>query len=226
MIIYPAIDLMDRQAVRLYKGQKERKKIYGNPVEIAKEYARYFDFLHIIDLDGAFSGETKNLEIVKEIAEQTGLNIQYGGGLRTLEAIRKAYSYSIAHAIISTKAFDPDFVRALTQEFDTVTVSLDSRRGKVSVEGWLEELGQSLEETFDQLKASFSRFIFTDIEKDGTNGGISDIQQFWKGKEVIYAGGVSSLEDIQKADSMGFSGVVIGRALLEGTLTRDQLRGV
>ena len=226
MTIYPAIDLIDKQAVRLYKGQKEKKKIYGDPIDIAKAYARYFDHLHIIDLDGAFSGETKNLETVREIVEQTGLKIQYGGGLRTIESIRKAYLAGITHVIISTKAFDTEFVRALTQEFDSVTVSLDSRQGKVSVAGWLEESGLTLEETFEGLKNNFSRFIFTDIEKDGTNGGISDFQQFWKGKEVIYAGGVFSLEDIRQADKMGFSGVVIGRALLEGTLTCEQLKGV
>ena len=224
--VYPAIDLIDKQAVRLYKGQKERKKFYGNPLDIAKEYAKYFDNLHIIDLDGAFSGETKNLDIVKEIVEQTGLTIQYGGGLRTIEAIRRAYSYGIAHAIISTKAFDTTFVKELTTEFDSVTVSLDSRKGKVAVEGWLEESGRSLEETFGELKAKFSRFIFTDIEKDGTNEGIADIANFWKDKEVIYAGGVSSLSDIQKAHELGFSGVVIGRALLEGTLTCDMLKEV
>jgi len=226
MTIYPAIDLIDKQAVRLYKGQKERKKIYGNPLDIATEYAKYFDNLHIIDLDGAFSGEMKNLDIVKEIVEQTGLKIQYGGGLRTLEAIRRVYSYGVAHAIISTKAFDKAFVKALTGEFDSVTVSLDSRKGKVAVEGWLEESGRSLEDTFEELKTNFSRFIFTDIEKDGTNEGISDIQNFWKGKEVIYAGGVSSLEEIKKAEELGFSGVVIGRALLEGTLTCEMLKGV
>lgn len=226
MKIYPAIDLIDKQAVRLYKGQKNKKKVYGKPLDIAKEYAKYFEYLHIIDLDGAFSGESKNLDIVKEIYEKTGMKIQYGGGLRTLEAIRRAYSYGIANAIISTKAFDEAFVKELTTEFDSVTVSLDSRKGQVAVEGWLEQSGKSLKETFEELKSNFSRFIFTDIEKDGTNEGISDIVNFWSGKEVIYAGGVSSLEDIKRAESLGFSGVVIGRALLEGTLTCDRLKEV
>lgn len=226
MKVYPAIDLMDGQAVRLYKGRREEKKIYGDPLEIAIGYSQHFEHLHVIDLDGAFSGETKNLELVKQIYEKTGMKIQYGGGLRSMEAVRKAYSSGVTNAIIGTKAFDRMFVLELTREFDSITIGLDSRNKQLAIKGWVEESGRSLEETFEVLRSSFSRFVFTDIEKDGTNEGISDIHNFWMGSHVIYAGGVSSLEDIQIAADIGFDGVVIGRALLEGSLTYEQLRGV
>jgi len=226
MKVYPAIDIMDGQAVRLYKGKKEKKEIYGDPLKIAIDYSQHFEHLHIIDLDGAFSGQTKNLELIKQIYEKTGMKIQYGGGLRSLEAVARAYASGITNAIIGTMAFDSMFVLQLTRLYDSITVSLDSRNKKLAVKGWVEQSDKRLEDTFETLKSSFSRFIFTDIDKDGTNEGISDIQNFWKGTHVIYAGGVASIEDIKKAGELGFDGVVIGRALLEGSLTYEQLKGV
>ncbi|HOO33577.1 MAG TPA: 1-(5-phosphoribosyl)-5-((5-phosphoribosylamino)methylideneamino)imidazole-4-carboxamide isomerase [Thermotogota bacterium] len=224
MKIYPAIDLMDGKAVRLYKGQKEQKKIYGDPVEIALKYSESFEYLHIIDLDGAFEASPRHLNVISEIVKRTGMKIQYGGGLRSLEDIRKAYAAGISSAIIGTKVFDTGFVDRLIREFDSITVSLDFRKGKIATEGWLQESGKDLIQTFSDLRSKFSRFIFTDIEKDGTNSGISDLKNFWNGKEVLYAGGISSIQDIQKAEDMGFNGVIVGKALFEGILTPDQLR--
>jgi phosphoribosylformimino-5-aminoimidazole carboxamide ribotide isomerase len=224
MKIYPAIDLIDGKAVRLYKGKKEEKKIYGDPVDIALKYSASFDFLHIIDLDGAFEGSPQHLKVVKEIVEKTGLKIQYGGGLRNMASIREAYKAGISSAIIGTKVFDDVFVEELISEFDSVTVSLDFRKGKIATDGWLKESGKDLIQTFNSLREKFNRFIFTDIEKDGTNSGISDLKKFWKDKTVIYAGGVSSLNDIQRAEEMGFSGVVVGKALFEGLLTPEVLK--
>jgi phosphoribosylformimino-5-aminoimidazole carboxamide ribotide isomerase len=226
MKIYPAIDLIDGQAVRLYKGKKKEKKVYGDPVDIAMKYSESFDFLHIIDLDGAFKGAPQHLEVVEKIVNKTGLKIQYGGGLRSLEDIRKAYDVGIYSAIIGTKVFDDSFVEKLLKEYDSVTVSLDFRKGKIAVEGWLKDSEKELIQTFNALKERFNRFIFTDIEKDGTNSGISDLKNFWKGKEVIYAGGISTLSDIEKAGNLGFNGVVVGKALFEGLLTPEKLKGL
>jgi len=229
MTIYPAIDLIDQQAVRLYKGQKEKKKVYGNPVEIAKKYAQCFDYLHVIDLDGAFtgsldSGERKNnLEVVRRIVSETGVRVQYGGGLRSLAGLRDAYRTGIHSAIIGTRALDSDFVQAVSSEFDNITVSLDHKGGKVAIDGWQASAGMSVAQAFESLKAYFNRFIFTDIEKDGTLSGISDMEKFWGDAVAILAGGVTTVDDVLRAEQQGFSGVVVGKALFEGKVTVEEL---
>ncbi|MCD6373354.1 MAG: 1-(5-phosphoribosyl)-5-((5-phosphoribosylamino)methylideneamino)imidazole-4-carboxamide isomerase [Thermococcus sp.] len=222
MEIYPAIDITGGKAVRLYKGRRKKVKVYGDPVEIAERFAELVGKIHIVDLDGAFEGFPKNLDVVRRIIQETGLRVQLGGGLRSYEAVARAYEIGVENAIIGTKAFDPEFLARITDDFKGITVSLDSRGGRVAVRGWLES-GIDVREAYKLLKGSVNRFVYTSVEKDGTLTGIEEIERFWGNEEFIYAGGVSSTDDVRKLAEIGFSGVIVGKALYEGRVTLEEL---
>lgn len=223
MRIYPAIDLMNGKAVRLYKGRKESVKGYGDPVVMARDFARLVDKIHIVDLDGAFEGKPQNLDVVRRIIEETGLKVQVGGGFRDYESIAEAYSIGVENVIIGTKAFDLEFLEKITENFEGITVSLDARGGRIAVKGWEEESSITVEEAYRMLKKYVNRFIYTAIEKDGTLTGIERIRKFWDKEEFIYAGGVSSVEDVLKLREIGFSGAIVGKALYEGKVRLEEL---
>ena len=226
MRIYPAIDLMSGKAVRLYKGKKESVKVYGDPVETARDFAKLLDKIHVVDLDGAFEGKPKNLDVVRRIIEETGLRVQVGGGFRDYESIAKAYSIGVENVIVGTKAFDLEFLEKVTQDFEGITVSLDARGGRIAVKGWEEESSITVEEAYEMLKKYVNRFIYTAIEKDGTLMGIEKIERFWGREEFIYAGGVSSVGDILKLKEIGFSGAIVGKALYEEKISLEEILGV
>ncbi|GAB6101786.1 1-(5-phosphoribosyl)-5-((5-phosphoribosylamino) methylideneamino)imidazole-4-carboxamide isomerase [Thermococcus atlanticus] len=226
MRVYPAIDLMNGKAVRLYKGRKESVKVYGDPVEIAKGFAGLVDRIHIVDLDGAFEGKPQNLDGVRRIIEETGLKVQLGGGFRSYESIAEAYSIGVENVIIGTKAFDLEFLEWITEDFEGITISLDARGGRIAVKGWEEESSITVEEAYGMLKKYVDRFIYTAIEKDGTLTGIERIERFWGREEFIYAGGVSSVGDVLKLKEIGFSGAIVGKALYEGKVTLEELLNV
>ena len=223
MRVYPAIDLMSGKAVRLYKGKKESVKVYGNPVEIAKDFAKLLDKIHVVDLDGAFEGKPKNLDVVRRIIEEIGLKVQVGGGFRDYESIAKAYSIGVENVIIGTKAFDLEFLEKVTQDFEGITVSLDARGGRIAVKGWEEESSITVEEAYEILKKYVDRFIYTAIEKDGTLTGIEKIERFWGREEFIYAGGISSVDDVIKLKEIGFSGAIVGKALYEEKISLEEI---
>ncbi|WP_297074269.1 1-(5-phosphoribosyl)-5-((5-phosphoribosylamino)methylideneamino)imidazole-4-carboxamide isomerase [Thermococcus sp.] len=222
MEVYPAIDLMSGKAVRLYKGRKDKVRVYGDPVEIAQRFAEFVDKIHVVDLDGAFEGFPKNLDVVGRIIQETGLRVQLGGGLRSYEAIAKAYEIGVENAIIGTKAFDIAFLERITQDFEGITVSLDSRGGRIAVKGWVES-GLEVREAYEILREYVDRFIYTSVERDGTLTGIEEIERFWENEEFIYAGGVSSADDLRKLREIGFSGVIVGKALYEGLVSLEEL---
>lgn len=223
MRVYPAIDLMSGKAVRLYKGKKESVKVYGDPVEIAKDFAKLLDKIHVVDLDGAFEGKPKNLDVVRRIIEEIGLKVQVGGGFRDYESIAKAYSIGVENVIIGTKAFDLEFLEKVTQDFEGITVSLDARGGRIAVKGWEEESSITVEEAYEILKKYVDRFIYTAIEKDGTLTGIEKIERFWGREEFIYAGGISSVDDVIKLKEIGFSGAIVGKALYEEKISLEEI---
>ena len=222
----PAIDLMNKKVVRLYKGEKKNVKEYGDPVAIAKKLSQYVDLIHIVDLDGAFEGSPQNLDIVQEIIKETGLKVEIGGGFRTYENIEKAYKIGVTYVILGTAAFDLEFLRKVTQDFTNITISLDVEKGKLKTKGWLENSNKNLKDAFEVFKQYTKRFIYTDTTKDGTLEGVSSyLTKFWKDEEVIYAGGVTSNEDIKKLEIIGFNGVIIGKALYEGKIKLEDLKG-
>ncbi|NJE61122.1 1-(5-phosphoribosyl)-5-((5-phosphoribosylamino)methylideneamino)imidazole-4-carboxamide isomerase [Thermococcus sp. 21S7] len=222
MEVYPAIDLMGGKAVRLYKGRRKDVKVYGDPVEIAERFAELVDKIHIVDLDGAFEGFPKNLHVVERIIRETGLRVQLGGGLRSYEAVAKAYEAGVENVIIGTKAFDLEFLRRITDDFDGITVSLDSMGGNVAVRGWLES-GMEVKEAYELLRSYVNRFVYTSVERDGTLTGIEEIEMFWESEEFIYAGGVSSAGDLRRLAEIGFSGTIVGKALYEGLVSLEEL---
>ncbi|MFA4641070.1 1-(5-phosphoribosyl)-5-((5-phosphoribosylamino)methylideneamino)imidazole-4-carboxamide isomerase [Pyrococcus kukulkanii] len=223
MEVYPAIDLMNGKAVRLYKGERERVKVYGDPLKFAEKFSELVDKIHIVDLDGAFTGRPQNLDVVKRIIEETGLRVQIGGGFRDYNSIARAYEIGVENVILGTKAFDLEFLEMVTQEFPGITVSLDSKAGKVAVRGWTEASEIEVSEAYEMLRRYVNRFVYTSIERDGTLTGVESIEKFWENEEFIYAGGVSSPQDVIKLAKVGFSGVIVGKALYEGAVSLEEL---
>ena len=162
---------------------------------IAKKLSQFVDLIHIVDLDGAFEGSPKNLDVVQEIIKETGLKVEVGGGFRTYESIEKAYNIGVTYVIVGTAAFDLEFLRKVTQDFTNITVSLDVEKGKLKTKGWLENSNKNLKDAFEVFKQYTKRFIYTDTTKDGTLEGVSSyLTKFWKDEEVIYAGGITSVK--------------------------------
>jgi len=191
--------------------------------EIAKDFAKLVDKIHIVDLDGAFEGKPKNLDVVRRIIKESGLKVQVGGGFRDYESIVKAYSIGVENVIIGTKAFDLEFLEKITQDFEGITVSLDARGGRIAVKGWEEKSSITVEEAYEMLRKYVNRFIYTAIEKDGTLTGIEKIERFWGREEFTYAGGISSVEDILKLKEIGFSGAIVGKALYEEKISLEEI---
>ena len=218
MKIYPAIDIMNGEAVRLEEGKKDTKKIYGEPLEIAKSFARHVDKVHIVDLDGAFKGTPENLSAVEAIINETDLAIQMGGGIRTEEDFKQIKSIGVENPIIGTKALDYGFLEEVVNNFSGVTISLDIRAENLAVEGWKKNLKVDYREVFEELKAYTDRFIFTAVGSDGKLDGIRKLDRFWKEEKVIYAGGVTSREDLKLLERQGFCGAIIGKAIYESKL--------
>lgn len=231
MLIIPAIDLKEGRCVRLWQGIKERETVYAtDPVEVAKLWVKKGACrLHIVDLDGAFSGSPQHLEIVEKIKNSLSVVIQYGGGIRDIKVLGEILKKKVDFAIIGTKALSLNFVKEAIAKFNNrIIVSIDAREGKVAIKGWqiktpvsVQKLGQKL------AKVGIKTIILTDIVKDGTLGGINVefFNQFAKNVpcDLIIAGGVSSIEDIRKIKEINervekIKGVIIGKALYSGTI--------
>ena len=229
MLLYPAIDLMHGQAVRLRQGRAEDKTVYSDdPAAVARAWAeRGGDWLHIVDLDAAFSGEQSNLDIVGRIAREAAVPVQLGGGLRDEAAIERALAAGVARVVIGTRAAEsPDFVARAVQRFggDKIAVGIDARDGMVAVKGWTRTTGVSaLDLARGAAAAGAAAIIYTDIATDGMLQG----PNFAATAEIVRAvpagviasGGVSSAADLVKLEHIGgLAGAIIGRALFDGRI--------
>jgi phosphoribosylformimino-5-aminoimidazole carboxamide ribotide isomerase len=234
MLIIPAIDLQDGCVVRFVQG-KSHKKVYSkDPLKVAKHWIKQgAQFLHIVDLDGAFTGTPKNLGVVKDIVKQIKIPVEFGGGLRKIEAIEAALNAGVARVVLGTKAVeDQEFLAKARRKFkNKIIVSIDAKDGKVMVRGWKNGYKNTDAVNFSLYlkKLGFSELIYTDILKDGTLSGpnIKEIKKLLKvtGLKIIASGGVSSLEDLHKLKELekeGVSAVIIGKALYEGRVTLPQ----
>ncbi len=224
MQIYPAIDLMDGEVVRLTRGKRETKKVYGDPLVVARKFSRYVDKIHIVDLDGAFSGSPVNLDKVKEIAGETNLEIQLGGGIRTVENLRGVMAAGVRNPIIGTKALDESFLEQAVDESSGLTVSLDISSEGLATDGWKKGGSISHRQAYDLTRRYVKRFVVTAISQDGTLAGARRMERFWEDEEMIYAGGVASVKDVEALEDVGFDGVIIGKALYEGNLALEDLQ--
>ena len=235
MKIFPAIDIKDKKCVRLYKGDFDNKTEYKmSPVDQACKYKDHgFKNLHIVDLDGALTGETVNLDIIQEIVSKFDLKIEIGGGVRNFESIQKYTDAGVEKVILGSAAIkDKNFLKEACQKFpNKIALGLDAKDGYLSVSGWKENSNQL---TLDFLKEvndyGVSRLIYTDINRDGTKAGpnfeetvkIANISNC----PVIISGGVSSIKDIKKAKELNnknIEGIIVGKAIYDGDLKLDEL---
>jgi phosphoribosylformimino-5-aminoimidazole carboxamide ribotide isomerase len=231
MLIYPAIDLKDGCVVRYVQGKLDKKVYSRDPVKTAKHWVKQgAEVLHVVDLDGAFSGVQKNIGVVREITKNVDVPVQFGGGMRSMPAIQKALDFGAWRVVLGTKAAeDSAFLKKALKKFgNKIIVSLDAREGKVLTKGW-----QSAHKGLDATKFAlslkalgFKEIIYTDTSKDGMLSGpnIKSIKGLLTdtGLHVIASGGISALEDIYKLkmlEKKGVSGVIVGKALYEGRFT-------
>jgi len=226
MLIIPAIDIIGGKCVRLTRGDYSKVKNYDrDPVEVAKEFkAKGFPILHVIDLEGAKEGKPKNFKKIAEIARKTGLEIQVGGGIRTFKDAEKILNNGMKKVILGTSALENlSLIKKLIQTFgaDRIIVSLDTKDGIIMIKGWTKPSDLTLKQALNQLKKTgLKTLIFTDIEQDGTLRGINpkNIKKVLnKGFEIIVAGGVASMEDIEQLEKLKVYGCVIGKAMYEAS---------
>jgi len=231
MIIIPAIDIKDGCVVRFVQGRLNKKVYSRDPVKTAKHWVKQgAKMMHIVDLDGAFTGTPKNLDVAKQIAKAVDVPVQFGGGIRNIGMIDKLLDSGIWRIILGTKAAeDRDFLKKAFKEFkDKIIVSIDAKADCVLTKGWKSSYGNTdiLKFAHSLKTIGFKQVIYTDVLKDGTLKGpnIKGIKSLLKetGLKVIGSGGISSLSDIQKLkllEKKGLVGVIVGKALYEGRFT-------
>ena len=233
MKIFPAIDIKDKKCVRLVKGEFDNKTEYDlSPVEQAKKYQDHgFKNLHIVDLDGALTGQTINLDIIQDIISRFDLKVEVGGGIRNFENIKKYVDIGAEKVILGSAAIkDKDFLKEACKKFpNKIALGLDAKDGYLSVSGWKENSNQStLEYLSDVNDYGISRLIYTDINKDGMKQS-PNFEETSKVAEksncpVIISGGVSSIEDIKKAKTLkNIEGIIVGKAIYDGDIELDEL---
>ena len=234
MKIFPAIDIKEKKCVRLVKGDFDNKTVYEmSPVDQAGKYKDHgFKNLHIVDLDGALTGETVNLDIIQEIVNKYDIMIEVGGGIRTIDGIEKYTNVGVEKVILGSAAIkDKNFLKQACQKFpNKIALGLDAKDGYLSVSGWKENSNQL---TLDYLKEvnnfGASRLIYTDINRDGMKQSpnfeetakVADVSNC----PVIISGGVSSIDDIKNAKNLNnnIEGIIVGKAIYDGDIKLNEL---
>ncbi len=221
--IYPAIDIYNGEAVSLTEGKIENKQGFGDPIAFAKTFSKISGKLHIVDLNGAFTGIASNFDIALKIRNESNAFIQLGGGFRNIEAVKKALNSGINSIILGTASLNDNLMEEICPLHRNITISIDSYNGKIKYNGWNSQSNMEYTELFNNLRNKFDRFIFTSVKNDGT-GSIAKIKRFWDDEYIIYAGGVNSINDIKCLEKTGFSGVIIGKALYNKTIKMEELK--
>jgi len=233
MKIFPAIDIKDRKCVRLVKGDFDNKTEYEmSPIEQASKFKDYgFKNLHIVDLDGALTGETVNLDIIKDIIYKFDIKVEIGGGIRNLNSIQKYINAGAEKVILGSAAIkDKNFLKEACQKFtNKIALGLDAKDGYLSVSGWKENSNQlTLDYLNDVNDFGVSRLIYTDINRDGMKQSPNFEETSKVAAQsncpVIISGGVSSIDDIKKAKSLkNIEGIIIGKAIYDGDIKLEDL---
>ena len=227
MILFPAIDLFEKKAVRLYKGDYENMTIYSeNPMEIAQDFAaKGCTHIHMVDLEGAKDGTTPNIASVEQVATQTDLFVEIGGGIRNMETVERYMRAGVSRVILGTAAVnDEAFLQAAVAKYgDRIAVGADVKEGCIAIKGWLETAAVTLEAFLQKMQnIGVRNVICTDISKDGamkgTNLGLYKSLSEKFRLDITASGGVSSMEDIRQLRSMDLYGAIIGKADYPGAI--------
>ena len=227
MNIFPAIDLYEGKAVRLFKGDYNQMTVYSNnPVEIALDFKKAgASFMHVVDLEGARTGETPNLETIKKLIAATDMFVEVGGGIRSIEVIEKYVEAGVGRVILGTAALtDREFLLSAIKKFgEKIAVGVDIKDGFVAIKGWTEKSERDAIDFCRELDAlGVKTIISTDISKDGAMQGAN--HELYKtlseevGLQIIASGGVSSIEDVKRLAKMNLYGAIIGKAYYTGAI--------
>ena len=227
MNIFPAIDLYDKKAVRLFKGDYNQMTVYSeNPIDVARDFeAKGAKFIHMVDLEGAKDGTTPNLSIVADIANKTSLFVEIGGGIRSMETIDRYISAGLDRVILGTKAVeDPDFAKKAVEKYgEKIAIGVDIKDGFVAVNGWTEKSNLDAFEFCKQMQdIGIKTLICTDISKDGAMKGtnhelysqLSSVLEM----NIIASGGVSTMDDVKRLAEKNIHGAIIGKAYYTGAI--------
>ena len=232
MIIFPAIDLKDGKCVRLYKGDFNKTTIFNSsPFNQALEFQKKgFSHLHLVDLDGALKGKSKNKKIIIKIIKKTSLNVQLGGGIRTLKQISFWIKNRVSTVVVGTMAIEnPKILKKACSIFPgQIAVALDVRKNNLAMQGWVSQTKISI---FDYIKKlqdfGVSKIIYTDIDRDGTKKGLNfkNINKLISITKIplIVSGGVSKLVEVKKLKKLNLNGVIIGKAIYDRSLNLNYL---
>ena len=235
MQILPAIDIKEGQAVRLYKGDFNQKTVV-NPDVIgqSKIFAQAgIDFIHVVDLDGALDGRATNRDLIAKLKKESGLGVEVGGGIRTLEQIEDYLAVGIDRVIIGSMAVkNPDFVKAALEKFgsDKIVVGIDAKNGMVATEGWLETSNVdyiSLAKAMEKIGVTL--FVYTDVDRDGTLTG-PNFEHYERlvaeltTAKVIASGGIAEQSDLVKLQEIGVAGTIVGKAYYNGNISLEELK--
>lgn len=227
MKVIPAIDLMDGQCVRLTEGKKELRTNYSvSPVEVAREYARSgAQLIHVVDLDGAFSGQPVNLPVVKEIVSSIDLPVQFGGGIREFAVLKKIFDCGVDRVVLGTTAItNPSFfLEACAVYREKIWVGMDAKQGLIAIRGWEETTPLTVDKLLKQVsRLSVGGVVYTDVGRDGKLLGpnLDSLKKVADSSRlpVVASGGISSLDDITevaKLTGLGVAGVIVGKALYD-----------
>ncbi len=227
MILFPAIDLYEGQAVRLYQGDYRQMTVYSpDPAALAQKFAATgATHIHLVDLEGARDGTTPNLQLIRRIAAETGLFVEVGGGIRNMDIARAYLENGVSRVILGTAAVtDPDFLQnALDTWGERVAVGADLRDGQVAIRGWQQTSDEGAQAFFDRMQGlGVSTMICTDISRDGAMRG-ANLELYRslakrQGLQIVASGGVSSLDDIKALRQMDLYGAILGKAYYTGAV--------
>ena len=231
MILFPAIDLYDKKAVRLYKGDYQNMTVYSNnPIEIARDFeAAGATHIHMVDLEGARDGTTPNIDIVRQVATETSLFVEIGGGIRSMDTVEQYLNAGVSRVILGTAAVkDEAFLRAAVEKHgEKIAVGADVKDGFIAIKGWLEKSQLTLDDFLQKMEAIGIRTVIcTDISKDGAMKGTNlalyrELSQKYV-MDITASGGVSTMEDIAALRQMDLYGAIIGKAYYTGAIDLRQ----
>ena len=227
MILFPAIDLYEKKAVRLYKGDYQNMTVYSeNPIEIARDFeAAGATHIHMVDLEGAKDGTTPNLSVVEQVARETSLFVEIGGGIRTMETVERYLDAGVSRIILGTAAVkDEAFLKAAAEAYPgRIAVGADVKDGRIAIKGWLETSDLTLDDFLQEMEAlGIGNVICTDISRDGAMRGTNlELYRELSRKysmDITASGGVSTLDDVRQLRQMDLYGAIIGKAYYTGAI--------